>query len=150
MATSQSDGDWRDYVARATSRLSRAQSRVAECRAALRLAVADEKTATRELSEIALLGAIEPLPPSQVSSIGGVYGQRDAWRFGLVSELRLPPVLLNRLRSLGIETIGQLEDFRAWPKGVGKGKLAAINNAQNQWLDRFRERERQYLQSIAD
>ena len=71
----------------------------------------------------------------------------DAWRSAPIEELVLPPKLKEKLFSAGIETIGQLEDFRAevadakavWPKGVNTAKVTAIENAVLAWLSDHRD-----------
>src|SRR5262245_8616931 len=71
----------------------------------------------------------------------------DAWRSAPIEELVLPPKLKEKLIASGIETIGQLEDFRAevsearavWPKGINTAKVTAIENAVLAWLSDHRD-----------
>lgn len=73
-----------------------------------------------------------------------------SWRSRPITELSgsITPKIIERLQEDGIHTIGQLEDRRAkcydntgeWPKGIGKVKITAIEDALLDWLTANRDK----------
>lgn len=69
----------------------------------------------------------------------------DAWRLASLDVLGLPPKLAELLAENSVETIGQLEDLRAAPKGlrgvkgIGPAKVDLIEDAVIKWLSENRD-----------
>ncbi len=66
----------------------------------------------------------------------------DAWRYNPIAELKITSKQIEKLEAEGVETIGEMEDFRAaisngkkkWPKGIGEAAVTKIEDAILDWL----------------
>lgn len=72
----------------------------------------------------------------------------EAWRSAPFTELGLTLKQNDLFESIGVTTIGAIEDLRAsiaegkaeWPKGIGPAKVTDIENRIIDWLDKNRDK----------
>lgn len=90
-------------------------------------------------------GSSEASQPIEPTTTQPAYAN---WEDAPVSDLEISDSLLEKLYSVNVETMGELEEFRAaiangkkeWPKGVGTAKITAIEDAALAWLSKNRDR----------